>query len=67
MYVNSATRGLLGGLNIIGNPSQFVNEYRAGKSKGFFGLIGGVVAGTSNSLSKVIGVAGSGLCELSFD
>ena len=68
MYTMESFVGIASGLNILGNPSQFASEFEAGRNKG--GLVpffGSIVAGTSNSLSKIIGTIGSGVSELTFD
>ena len=68
MYTMESFVGIASGLNILRNPSQFASEFEAGRNKG--GLVpffGSIVAGTSNSLSKIIGTIGSGVSELTFD
>ena len=49
-------------MNILGNPAQFANEFEAGRNRGgVLPFFGSIVAGTSNSLSKIIGTIGSGM------
>lgn len=60
--------GIALGMNIIGNPKQFAGELQAGKNRGgVFAFLGGIVAATSNSLSKMIGTVGNGISQLTFD
>ncbi len=60
--------GVASGLNILGNPSQFANEFEAGRNVGgLYPFFRSIVAGTSNSVSKIIGTIGSGVGELTFD
>ena len=55
-YVMDIIVGCLGGLNLIGNPKQFMEEIEAGTSRGkpIIGFVGGVLAGTTNSMSKIL-------------
>ena len=66
--------GVLGGLNIIGNPREFVLEIQSsvnrsnpGIIRGTGGFFRGVAIGTVNSASKITGVVGNGLSFLSLD
>lgn len=61
--------GCLGGLNLIGNPHQFMQEIDAGRMRGkpVIGFVGGVFAGTANSLSKIISTVSNGVSNLSMD
>ena len=61
--------GCLGGMNMIGNPKQFSEELQAGRLKGWpvLGLVSGVVAGSANSVSKIISTLSNGISELTFD
>lgn len=69
MYVMEIIVGCLGGLNLIGNPKQFVEEIEAGKLKGkpVMGFLGGVLAGTANSMSKILSTVSNGISSLSMD
>lgn len=68
MYTMESILGVASGMNLIGNPKQFANEYEAGRNKGgFFAFFGGIIAGTTNSVSKIIGSIGNGVSELTFD
>ena len=68
MYTLEAFVGVASGLNILGNPSQFMSEFEAGRNRGgVIPVIASMVAGISNSLSKIIGTIGSGFSELTFD
>ena len=69
MYVMEIIVGCLGGMNLIGNPKQFVEEIEAGKLKGkpVLGFLGGVVAGTANSMSKILSTVSNGISTLSMD
>lgn len=66
--------GALGGMNIIGNPKEFILEIRTGVGRydsgivrGTGGLIRGVTAGTANAVSKIMGSLGNGIGSLSLD
>ena len=69
MYVMEIIVGCLGGMNLIGNPKQFMDEIEAGRVKGrpVLGFIGGVVAGTANSMSKILSTVSNGISSLSMD
>ena len=68
MYAMEAFIGIASGLNILGNPSQFKSEFEAAKNRGGVLPFGrAMIAGISNSLSKVVGAIGSGFSELTFD
>ncbi len=61
--------GFLGGLNLIGNPKQFMEEIQAGTSRGkpIVGFIGGIFAGTTNSVNKILSTASNSVSQLSMD
>jgi hypothetical protein len=61
--------GCLGGMNLIGNPKQFVEEIEAGASRGMpvIGVIGGVLAGTANSMSKILSTVSNSVSNLTMD
>lgn len=61
--------GCLGGLNLIGNPRQFMDEIEAGRTRGkpLIGFVGGVLAGTANSMSKIISTVSNSVSNLSMD
>ena len=61
--------GCLGGLNLIGNPKQFMEEIEAGTSRGkpIIGFVGGVLAGTTNSMSKILSTVSNSVSQLSMD
>lgn len=61
--------GCLGGMNLIGNPKQFVQEIDAGRMRGkpVIGLVGGVLAGTANSMSKILSTVSNSVSNLSMD
>lgn len=69
MYVMEIIVGCLGGMNLIGNPRQFVEEIQAGNLKGkpVIGFLGGIVAGTANSMSKILSTVSNGISTLSMD
>ena len=69
MYMKEIVVGCLGGMNMIGNPQQFSQELQAGRHHGWpvLGLFGGVIAGSANSVSKIITTLSNGISELSFD
>ena len=61
MYAMEAFVGIASGLNILGNPSQFKSEFEAARNRGgVFPFCRAIVAGISNSISKIIGTIGSG-------
>ena len=68
MYTMEAFVGVASGLNILGNPAQFSSQFQAGRNRGgVIPVMGSMVAGISNSLSKIIGTIGNGFSELTFD
>ena len=69
MYIKEIIVGCLGGMNMIGNPKQFSEEIQAARVKGWpvVGVVKGVVAGSANSISKIISTLSNGISELSFD
>jgi hypothetical protein len=69
MYVMEIIMGCLGGMNLIGNPKQFMEEIEAGRMRGkpVLGLVGGVLAGTANSMSKILSTVSNGVSILSMD
>jgi hypothetical protein len=61
MYAMESFVGIASGLNILGNPAQFMSEFEAGRNRGgVLPFCRSIVAGISNSLSKIIGTIGSG-------
>lgn len=56
-------------MNLIGNPKQFVEEIQAGAVRGkpVIGLFGGILAGTANSISKIISTVSNSVSNLSMD
>jgi vacuolar protein sorting-associated protein 13A/C len=65
---------MLGGMNIIGNPKEFLMEIRTGADeynngivRGTGGLLRGVTAGAANAVSKIMGSIGNGIGSLSQD
>lgn len=68
-YVMDIIVGCLGGLNLIGNPKQFMEEIEAGTSRGkpIIGFVGGVLAGTTNSMSKILSTVSNSVSQLSMD
>lgn len=68
-YIMEIVMGCLGGMNLIGNPKQFMEEIEAGNSRGkpVVGFVGGVLAGTANSLGKIFSTVSNGVSQLSMD
>lgn len=61
--------GCLGGMNLIGNPKQFLEEIEAGTTRGMpvIGFVGGILAGTANSMSKILSTVSNSVSNLSMD
>lgn len=59
--------GVTAGLNLLGSPTHLVAELQEGLHRGFFPFFRALLAGLTNSLSKIIGTVGTAITQLTFD